>query len=75
MIDFKASLDTLAKVITAIVFIILIVVACQSINALVVARGDTTTILIHTGGMVLMFFVFFGSWFYAPKRSAIVFDG
>ncbi len=71
MTEFKASLDTLAKIITAVVFIILIVLANQSINALVAARGDTTTILIHTGGMVLMFLVFFGAWLYASQSYSI----
>lgn len=69
--EYKASLDTLAKGMTIGVFILLIAIGQQSVRALLVAKGDTTTILMHSG--ILLFFVaiLLGSWLYAPQSYTL----
>lgn len=65
--EYKASLDTLAKGITIGVFILLIVIGQKNIKALLAAQGDTTTILIHSGTLLFFVVVLLGSWLYAPQ--------
>jgi hypothetical protein len=69
--EYKASLDTLAKGITIGIFILLIAIGQKSVRALLVAQGDTTTILIHTGTLLLFVAILLGSWLYAPQSYAV----
>lgn len=71
MTEFKASIDTLAKIITALVFVLLIFLARQSFNAILTAHGEMSTILLHTGALAVMMLVFFGSWLYAPQSYSV----
>jgi hypothetical protein len=52
--EYKASLDTLAKIITIGVVILFIVIGLQSVKALLVAKGDSTIILMHAGILLLL---------------------
>ena len=45
--EYKASLDTLAKVITTGVGILFIAIGQQNVRVLFISKGETTTILIH----------------------------
>jgi hypothetical protein len=69
--EYKASLDTLAKGITIGIFILLIVIGQKSVRALLVAQGDTTTILIHAGTLLLFVAILLGCWLYAPKSYTL----
>lgn len=69
--EYKASLDTLAKGITIGIFILLIVIGQKSVRTLLVAQGDTTTILIHTGTLLLFIVILLGSWLYAPQSYTV----
>jgi hypothetical protein len=69
--EYKASLDTLAKGLTIGVFILLVVIGQQSVRTLLDAKGDTTTILTHTGILLLSLAILLGSWLYAPKSYTV----
>ena len=69
--EYKASLDALAKGITIGVLILLIVIGQRSIRALLVAKGDLTTILIHSAILLLFIAILLGSWLYAPQSYTI----
>lgn len=69
--EYKASLDTLAKGITIGIFILLIAIGQKSVRALLVAQGDTTTILIHSGTLLLFVAILLGSWLYAPQSYTV----
>jgi len=73
--EYKASLDTLAKGLTIGVFILLITIGQQSVRALLVANGDTSTILIHSGALLLFVAILLGSWLYAPQSYTIDSNG
>jgi len=73
--EYKASLDTLAKGITIGIFILLIAIGQKSVRALLVAQGDTTTILIHTGTLLLFVAILLGSWLYAPQSYTVDSNG
>jgi len=53
--EYKASFDTLTKVITAGVIILFIVIGMRSVKALLNAQGDIVILLIHWG--ILLFLV------------------
>ena len=65
--NYKASLDKLAKGITIGVFIILIAIGQKNARELLAAPNDTTTILIHAGTILLFVTILLISWLYAPK--------
>lgn len=69
--EYKASLDTLAKGITIGVFILLIAIGQQSVRALLVANGNTITILIHSGILLLFIAILLGCWLYAPQSYSL----
>lgn len=69
--DFKASLDTLAKVMTFGVFILFVVIGQQSVRAILAAAGDRTTILIHGGILFLFVAILLGSWLFAPRSYTV----
>jgi len=52
--EYKASLDTLGKIITVVVIISFLFIGQRSIRALFVAAGDTTIILVHGGLLIFM---------------------
>ena len=69
--EYKASLDTFAKGLTIGVFILLIAIGQKSVRALLVAEGDTTTILIHAGTLLLFVAILLGSWLYSPQSYTL----
>ena len=68
---YKASFDTLTKGITIGVFVLLIGIGQISVRALFASQGDTATILIHSGIILLIFIILLGSWLYAPRFYTI----
>lgn len=69
--EYKSSLDTLAKIITIGVVILFFFVGQQSVKSLLVAKGDSSTILIHVGVLLLLVVIIIGSWLYAPKSYTV----
>lgn len=69
--QYKASLDTLAKIITAGVVILFVAVGQDSAKELIHANGDTTVIITESGLLLLFILVFVGCWFYAPQSYTI----
>lgn len=69
--EYKASLDTLAKVMTSGVFILFVIIGFQSINAIRHAAGDRTTLLIHGGILLLFVSILLGSWLFAPRSYTL----
>ncbi|MBK9105092.1 MAG: hypothetical protein IPL92_11135 [Saprospiraceae bacterium] len=69
--DYKASLDTLAKVMTAGVFVLFFGIGLMSVYAIRDAAGDRTTLLIHGGVLVMFVAIFLGSWLYAPQSYTL----
>ncbi len=69
--EYKASLDALAKGITIGVFILFIAIGQQSVRAILVAKGDTAGILIHSGMLLLFVAILLGSWLYAPQSYTL----
>jgi len=53
--EYKASLDTLSKVITTGVIILFLIIGQRSIRALIAAQGDITNILMQAG--ILLFLI------------------
>jgi len=66
--EYKASLDLLAKVLTGATFILFSILGYRSIKALAMSHGDTTTILTHSGILILFLSIFLGSYLYAPQK-------
>lgn len=69
--DYKASLDTLAKVMTTGIFILFAGIGLSSINAIWHAAGDRTTILIHGSVLFLFVAILLGSWLFAPQSYTL----
>lgn len=69
--EYKASLDPLAKGITIGILLLLIVIGQQSVKALLLANGDITTIFIHSGMLLLFIAILSGSWIYAPQSYSV----
>ena len=53
--EYKASLDSLAKTMTAGVMILLSVIGYHNINALMNANGETSILLVHGFGLLFIF--------------------
>lgn len=69
--EYKTSLDTLAKIITIGIVILFIVIGHQSVKSLLVAKGDSSILLIHAGVLLLLVAIILGSWLYAPQSYTI----
>jgi hypothetical protein len=69
--DYKASLDTLAKVMTSGTFILFVIIGYQSVSAIRSAPGDRTTIYIHGGILLLFVAILLGSWLFAPRSYTL----
>ncbi|HXH19279.1 MAG TPA: PH domain-containing protein [Chitinophagales bacterium] len=72
--EYKASLDALSKGLTAGVFILLIVIGYRSIKALMIAHGDMTTVLIHSGTLLFLVALLVGSYIYSPQKYILTGD-
>ena len=69
--EYKASLDTPAKVITIVTFVLLLAVGQESVRILIAAGGSAETILIHSGILLTFIVLLLGSWLYAPKSYTL----
>jgi len=69
--EFKASLDTLAKIITISVIILFIFIGQIIVKQIMIAQGDATTILIHSGIIMMLVLIIIGCWLFAPKSYSI----
>ncbi len=65
--DYKASLDTLAKIITSGIVILFLFIGYKDVKALSVSQGDTTAILIHSGKLLLFIGILLVCYILAPK--------
>lgn len=68
---YKASLDTLAKLITAGTLILFIVLGYRSVNALAVSEGNTITIAVHTGTLLLSITILLVCYLLAPQSYLV----
>jgi hypothetical protein len=71
-IEYKASMDTLAKILTICVIVFFIYIGRNSVKTLLRFNEiDTTTILIHSG--ILLFFIatIVGSYLFSPKSYIV----
>lgn len=69
--EFKASLDTLAKILTLGVILLFIFIGQKSVKQLVIAQSDNTTVLIHSGIILMLLLIIIGCWLFAPKSYSI----
>lgn len=69
--QYKASLDTLAKVMTLGVFILFIAIGQMSVRGLLSANGDMTLILVHSSVLLLFVAILLGCWLYAPQSYTV----
>ncbi len=65
--EYKASLDTLAKILTFGAIILFIFIGQKSIRAINIAQGDNTTLFIHFGIIFLLLIIILVSWLFAPQ--------
>ena len=69
--EYKASLDTLSKVITLGVAVLFIVIGQKSVRAIMLAQGDSITLWVHTGILLLFIIIGLGPWLFAPKSYTV----
>src|SRR5258708_2546352 len=69
--EYKASLDTLAKVITLCVFVVLALIGRMSVKALFVAGGDTVLVLFHSGIILLFILIIAFSYLFSTQSYAV----
>jgi hypothetical protein len=69
--EYKASFDALTKVITVGVIVLLVVIGLRSVKALLVAEGDTTTILLHTGILLLFVAIVVGGYLFSTQKYLV----
>ena len=72
--EYKASLDTLSKVITAGTFLLFVGVGYRSVKALLNANGDVTTILIHAAIILFLTGVLTVSFLFSPRSYKLTKD-
>ena len=65
--EYKASLDTLAKIITTGVIILFVVIGYGRVKALFIAPANITSILIQSSVLLLFIGTILGSYIYAPQ--------
>ncbi len=69
--EYKASLDTMAKLMSAGVFVLFLGIGLMSVNAIRDAAGDKTALLIHGGVLLLFVAILLGSWLFAPQSYSL----
>jgi hypothetical protein len=69
--EYKASFDTLTKVLTLGVIVFFAYIAQKSVKALLVAEGDTTTILIHSGVIFVLLATLVVSYLFSTQNYLI----
>ncbi|WP_197088653.1 PH domain-containing protein [Rufibacter radiotolerans] len=69
--EYKASLDSFAKVITAGTVLLFLALGYKSVKALAAAPNDMTTLLIHGGLLLFMAAILLGCYLYAPQSYRV----
>ena len=71
-IEYKASMDTLAKILTIGVIVLFIYIGRNNVKTLLRFNEiDTTTILIHSGILLFLIGIIIGSYLFSPKSDII----
>ena len=71
LIEYKASMDTLAKIITLGIIVLLVGIGYNSVKEIMDANGAQTIILVHSGILVLFVGILVGSYLYSPQKYEI----
>jgi hypothetical protein len=70
-IEFKASLDTMAKIVTLGAVVLFVAIGQKSVRVIWFQESSTMTIVLH-GGLLLFFLaITLGSYLYAPRSYAV----
>jgi len=69
--EYKASYDSLTKILTLGIAILFVIIAYRSFKGLSVAQGDTKLILFHGGLLLFVVAVFVGSYLLSIKSYAV----
>jgi hypothetical protein len=69
--EYKASLDTLAKIITVAAIILLMVIGIRSIKFLTISDGDLISIIKHIGILLLCIAVPLFCYYFAPQSYKV----
>ncbi|MEX0811202.1 MAG: PH domain-containing protein [Chitinophagales bacterium] len=69
--EYKASLNTLGKIITGLVILFFIYMGYESISSFIKTPDDTTVLYPQIGAFVLLFLVIVFSYLFAPKAYKI----
>lgn len=69
--EYKASLDTLAKIISAGTVILFLFIGYKSVQVLIISKGDPTAILIHGGVLLFLIAVILGGYLFAPQTYTV----
>jgi hypothetical protein len=69
--EYKASLDTLCKVMTAGVFVLFIAIGQKNVRAVIAAHGDLTPTLIHGGVLLLFVATIVGSYLFSTNSYTV----
>ena len=72
--DYRASLDTIGKIITAGVLIIFIAIGQKNVSAIISSNGDIKTTLIHGGILLLFVLTVVVSYLYSTNRYSVTGD-
>ena len=69
--EYKASFDTLTKVITLGAIALFIVIGQKIVTALLASQGDTKTILLQSGILLLFVIILVGSYLFSIQKYLI----
>ncbi|MBN3518791.1 PH domain-containing protein [Algoriphagus lutimaris] len=68
---FKASLDTLAKVITGFIVLLFIYLGQRSVHIILESETEPTSFYLHVFILVFLVFVLIGTWVFSPQDYEI----
>jgi hypothetical protein len=69
--EYKASFDTLTKILSVGVIILFIGIGVMNVRALLAAEGDRTTILIHSGSLLFLLVTLIVSFLFSTQKYLI----
>jgi len=69
--DYKASTDTLCKIITAGVLVLFIAIGQNNVRSIISTNGDIKPVLIHGGILLLFVLIFIGSYLYSTYKYSV----
>jgi amino acid transporter len=65
--EYKASLDTVAKIVTAVTVILFFVIGYRSIKVLMLLQSNKTSMLIYGGLLLLFVVIIIGCFLFSPQ--------